>query len=360
MAKPKTRPNGSGTAFRRGKYWCCQVVTGWFIGDDGKSRKITRSKSGFHTKTAALAYAETLRAEQCTKATSLEKLYQVWKQGRYEKLSESRQCAYRIAHEKCKPILSKIISDIDIGNLQDLIAGLTYYPAKDIKQLLSMLYDMAIAQGNATVNLAKYMDLPQLDETEQIPFNDDEIKSLWADYYSGNTFTGYLLLMIYSGMMPGELLQLKKDMIQWGKQEIINCGLKTKKRKRTPIVIADQIIPVLHDLCDKSKSRIGKVLCQNKDSFYEEYYQTLERTGCRRLPPYSCRHTTASALALGNIAPSIIQEVMRHAKFSTTQRYIHIDAAPSLAAVNTLQAGCETEAQENTPNATPNNSSSNG
>jgi len=32
-----------------------------------------------------------------------------------------------------------------------------------------------------------------------------------------------------------------------------------------------------------------------------------------------CRHTTATALALGNIAPSVIQEVMRHTKFNTTQ-----------------------------------------
>ena len=56
----------------------------------------------------------------------------------------------------------------------------------------------------------------------------------------------------------------------------------------------------------------------------------------RKLPPYSCRHTTATALALGNIAPSVIQEVMRHTKFATTQRYIHPDTTSALAAVNQL------------------------
>lgn len=38
------------------------------------------------------------------------------------------------------------------------------------------------------------------------------------------------------------------------------------------------------------------------------------------------------------VAPSIIQEVMRHEKFTTTQKYIHVDAARMLDAVNTLQA----------------------
>lgn len=51
--------------------------------------------------------------------------------------------------------------------------------------------------------------------------------------------------MIYSGMMPGELMQAEKKMTHWDTQEIIGCGLKTKKRKETPIVIADIVVPVL-------------------------------------------------------------------------------------------------------------------
>ena len=77
----------------------------------------------------------------------------------------------------------------------------------------------------------------------------------------------------------------------------------------------------------------------NKDRFYKEYYAALERAGVRGLTPYSCRHTTATALALGNIAPSVIQQVMRHAKFTTTQRYIHPDRASALAEVNTMGKG---------------------
>ena len=60
----------------------------------------------------------------------------------------------------------------------------------------------------------------------------------------------------------------------------------------------------------------------------------MVRCKCRPLTPYACRHTTASALTLQDIPPSVIQEVMRHTKFTTTQRYIHIGVAPMLDAVN--------------------------
>lgn len=152
-------------------------------------------------------------------------------------------------------------------------------------------------------------------------------------------FVGFVLLVIYTGMMPGELFQLKKDIINWDTYEIKGCGLKTKKRKETPIVFSEVIAPLLLDLCQQSQSRVGNVLCMNRDNFYTKYHDTLKLAGVRDLPPYSCRHTTATALALGNIAPSVIQEVMRHTKFTTTQRYIHPDMASAHYAINSLDKG---------------------
>ncbi|MEI3349101.1 MAG: hypothetical protein V8R55_12175 [Dysosmobacter sp.] len=92
-------------------------------------------------------------------------------------------------------------------------------------------------------------------------------------------------------------------MIDWDAYEIRGCGLKTKKRKETPIVFPQLIAPVLLDLPTKSNSRIGNVLCMSRDRFYGEFHAALARCGVRDLKPYSCRHTTATALALGNTSP---------------------------------------------------------
>ena len=271
-------------------------------------------------------------------APSLSHYWDVWSSSAYEKLSASKQSAYRIAWAKLEAVSQYSVEDISVGLLQSLIneKAPTYYPARDIRTLLSHLYHLAIADGVATVDLPSYLTLPKLDEDEPTPFSEADLISFWEHYEAGDSFIGYILLMVYTGMMPGELCILKKDTINWERREIIGCGLKTKERKKKPIVLADFILPVLQGLCDFTEGE--KVLRMNRDRFYAEFHSALERCDVQDLTPYACRHTTATALALGNqVAPSVIQRVMRHKKFETTQRYIHPDDTAALSAVNTLR-----------------------
>lgn len=196
------------------------------------------------------------------------------------------------------------------------------------------LYDRACAQQNVHTNLAKYIELPTLIEGEQIPFNSEEITAFWEDYGNGNLFTGYILLMIYSGMMPGELAECKIEMIDFDKQIIFGCGKKTKKRRSTPIIVADVILPILEQLVEVTPD--SRLLPYDKRNFYKLYNQTLKRCGARDLPPYSCRHTTATVLADIENNITVIQEIMRHSKFQTTERYIHKSTAPMLNAINKI------------------------
>jgi integrase len=329
----RTRPNGAGTVYRVGKSWVCEVTLGY---NPETGKRIRRRKYGFKTKTEALAYAPTLKNESANlKAYNLALYHHTWLQN--ADLSKSKETAYRIAWERLSTVAYVPIGDLDVSSLQSIInKQTTYYPARDIRTLLSHLFKLAIADQKTTVNLAQYLKLPKLEEESPEPFTEDELRALWSAYDRGESLVGYILLMIYTGMMPGELFIFRKDMIDWEKKLIIGCGLKTQVRKKTPMVIADCILPVLQRLCDETPG--DKVLRMNRDSFYACFHDILQRYGCRDLTPYACRHTTATALALGdNIAPSVIQKVMRHSKFTTTQRYIHPDVSDALDAVNTLK-----------------------
>ncbi len=56
------------------------------------------------------------------------------------------------------------------------------------------------------------------------------------------------------------------------------------------------------------------------------------------MTPYSCRHTTATALAITeNIAPETVRKVMRWTTTSQLKRYAHPNDSAALAAVNTLK-----------------------
>ena len=332
----KTRGNGQGCAIKRGSTWTAiWTVETYPDYETKKIHQVRRWKGGFRTKRDALLYAA--NPEPVTESPTLRTYWDGWSSSDMQDLSASKKTAYQIAWGKLASLAAKPMDSLTIGMLQNCVdeKAPTFYPAKDMKVLLSHLFKRAVAEGNARTNLAEFICLPSLEEKEQQPFTELELHKLWQAY-DGDRIIGCILLMIYSGMMPGELLGLKCDMVDLEAREIRGAGRKTKKRKDTPIVFPDHIVPILQHLMETSPSHTGYVVGINRDRFYAEYHAALQGAGVRDLPPYSCRHTTATALALGNIAPSVIQEVMRHTKFTTTQRYIHPDTASARAAVNSI------------------------
>ena len=128
-------------------------------------------------------------------------------------------------------------------------------------------------------------------------------------------------------------------MIDYERLEIYGCGKKTKKRKEVPIVFPDILIPVIETLSEWNhgpKSRADYLQPQYETHWYEAYHAATQRIGVRDLPPYSCRHTTGTEAAKLNLPSHIIQQLMRHSKITTTQRYIHLGTEETHAAVSKL------------------------
>lgn len=336
--RPRTRPNGTGTAYKRGSTWTAQVTVGIKRDPDtGRVQQVRRTKGGFKTKREAFEFCQKLaNAAMPKKHVTFGDLWEQYEKTKFRQLSASKQCGYRTALKRLGDMIYTRIDAVTIADLQGLVDGLTFYCAQDIKSILRHMYRIAMMQGWTSRDLSEYIVLPPKNEHERTPFNDDEIRAIWRGYDGGDTWAGYILLMIYTGMMPGELLHCRKDMIHLASHQIVGAGLKTAERKARPIVIADFLMPVVQALIDYTGD--APLLCDTyKKAFYKKYYDCLDRCGCRRLTPYSCRHTTATACAVGaKIAPSVIQRIMRHAQLSTTQLYIHPDESAVLDAINTL------------------------
>lgn len=339
----RTRPNGSGTAWKRGNVWQAEVVLGYAYDEEkGKSVKRRVTKSGFQTKKAALDYCQTLRAGAPSftpkpEAKTVDYYWTIAK-AQFETKKISKLSAYRYAYDKWEALHNRDVVSLTVKELQAIVdeKASTFYPAKDMKTVMSKVYALALADEVVTVDKSKSITLPLLEEEEAQPWTEDELKKQWDAFEKGHTFVGYILLMDYTGMMPGELMACEKKMIDFDKGQIVGAGKKTSTRKKAPIVFPAYIEPVLRALYDFSPSE--KLLCMNKDNFYKKFKEVTSEIGCRDLPPYSCRHTTGTALALGgNIAPAIIQKVMRHSKYSSTQRYLHPSYDDVLAALNTIE-----------------------
>ena len=344
MSRPKVRGNGQGTAYKRGSSWTACVVIGWRLPEDPSkpSIPIKRTKAGFATKKEALAYCPTLLAGGYAKPKQAPRLSEYWRiysENAMLKIGRSKQDAYKVAWKKLKPLHDARIDTLSLDVMQETVSKVahSHYTQKDCRTVLTKLFERGYAEGFAQKDLPLLIEVMPLNETEQIPFNKAEQKSLWKLYESGNLDACLPLLMIYTGMMPGELQYLKVEHIDLAKKTMYGMNLKTKVRKKTPVVLADCILPVVEDLISHAMPS-GYILSRNKQGFYVRYYAALEAAGCRKLPPYSCRHTTATALAIDkNIAPQTIQRVMRWANTRMLDRYAHPDQADALKAVNKLK-----------------------
>ena len=341
-ARVKSRGNGTGTAFKRGSTWTAQVVYDRvYVADDQPLKKLTRSKGGFKTREDALRYCPILKngPQKEVLAPPLSHYWETYKDGAYTALSASKQQAYRTAWKKLDRIQNTRIDQLTVSDLQQLVSEKcnSYYTTRDVRTLLISLFRIAAAEGYANKDIPTFIQLPALEETEQTPFSQTEQAALWKQYESGDLRAAVPLLMIYTGMMPGEAMRLRVDQIDIENRRIRGAGMKTAVRKKTDIVLADQIIPLVQDLIDHAQPS-GYIWKRDEKIWYEDYHAVLAASGCRDLPPYSCRHTTATALAVTkNIAPQTVTKIMRWSSAKMLDRYAHPDQSDALKAVNKIK-----------------------
>ena len=349
--RAKSRGNGTGCAYYDSvhRYWVAQIVDGYrelppFSLDNPENWKqripIKKTKGGFKRREDALAYCQTLKngRQKPDLAPTLSVYWETFKNGQYEALSASKQQAYRTAWKKLESIKDTRIDQLTVADLQQLVSEKcsSYYTTRDVRTLLISLFRIAAAEGYVRQEIPTFIQLPALQETEQTPFSETEQKALWKQYEKPDIRAAVPLLMIYTGMMPGEAMKLRVDQIDIEGRRIHGAGMKTKVRKQTDIVLADTIIPLVQDLIDHAQPS-GYIWKRDEKEWYENYHAVLKDAGCRDLPPYSCRHTTATALAVTkNIAPQTVKKVMRWSTARMLDRYAHPDQEDALKAVNKI------------------------
>lgn len=339
QTKIHQRPSGTGTACQRPgqKTWTAYLTTSWYLDDNGKRHRKRVSKGGFSTKAEALTYIEKLReSSEKKQAPMLREYWKLYSSGEMESLSDSKQTAYNIAWNKLESISTRRVDTLTVSDLRAVVSANapTFYPARDMKVLLSHLFNLAAADGYANKDLPSFINLPAKNETTREAFTEQEQAALWQCYESGYQDAGIPLIMIYTGMMTGEMTRLEGSMVNFEDNTIIGVGLKTQVRKESPVYFPDDIKPVLAELIGENQ---GRIFTRHKEEIYDRYYAALEKAGVRKLSPYSCRHTTATRLAVTNaIAPQTVKKIMRWSTTKMLDRYAHPDDADARAAIQTM------------------------
>jgi len=166
----------------------------------------------------------------------------------------------------------------------------------------------------------------------------------------GDNFRPFAMACYYAGQRPGELLALR-----WGD---VNFGNRTLTVFRTKVGLGDSIplhptlAAELKALKERRAKEEARVVQDDEHVFLSKggrpqfdyrrpWWGALKRAGLDRrkgLTLYSLRHSFATHY-LEHGAPSDLQQIMGHASYSTTARYVRAVSARARAGIEALDAG---------------------
>lgn len=325
--KSKTRGNGTGSVVKlpNGK-WKAVITLGYAREPDGRVRRQTAVKRCSKKSEAILALEELrhrLDRPDHAEDISVEAIHNLFLQSPdFTQLSKSQQEALGIAWRRCQALYTIPIDELSVAQMQDVIDTQvsSYYPARDIKVLLSHLYKTAKKRELLTYNKTENLDLPPLKKSTKDAFTDAEVQAFWDDYNAGNRFTAYILIMIYTGMRYGELAAVQVSDIHLKDQYLIG-GIKSEAGRNRVIPFGSKLAPVIGALMQSPGNRLLKM---GENTFYTRYWETIDRVGVRKLNPHCCRHTWFTRMAAAGVQPALVAAAGGHADINVAYKnYTH-------------------------------------
>lgn len=306
----KSRGNGTGSVYKRGKVWTCVKVLGYTVDASGAVHKKTVTKSGFKTKKEALEYLPLLTKQQRKASMTWQQMYEAWQPT--HRAGKSTMDCYAAAEKYFAPVWPLTFHEIDIDDLQECMDECPKgkRTRENMKALAGLLYKYAIPRYMATLNLAQYLIVGGGETSEKEALPDEAVKALercagvvpWADY---------VLCQCYLGFRPSEFLAL--DASDYDRQErAFTGGAKTEAGRSRVVTVSPKIQPFVDRLV---KDKIGgPVFCAEDGSkmsieaYRARFYGVLDACGIdnpvleengvrrRRYTPHSCRHTFATLM----------------------------------------------------------------
>ncbi len=241
------------------------------------------------------------------------------------KVTDSTLEWYSLVKKKIKPLLDMSIKDAKLIDLQKIIDPYSPNTQRRIKGVLSQMFDIAIANDITNKNYAQYLTLKKLEKsTKHKPFSNDEVNMLWDNLTLNNV--DIVLIMIYSGVRPNELLKLENENIFISDNYFIT-GSKTDAGTDRYIPINSKIKDLIINRMSDNKYFLNE---KNIYKFTKSHMRGRFDKVCQQLKmehtPHDCRHTFISMMKKADADPLYLKRIVGHADNNITDKvYTHTD-----------------------------------
>lgn len=340
-------PNGFGSVLKLGgkrrKPFAARVTKGWEL--DKKSGKVKQVYDyiGYYKSRpeAMIALAEYNKNpyDIDSKKVTFEDIYDMWAKEKFKDKPITR--GYKFAFNLSEPLHKLTFTDIRKVHMQDIIDNMDKsYSSKSVtKTFYGQLYKFALENDIVEKDYSKFVKVTkESNKNKKEPFSETEIKVLW-DSLDKVENVDMALIMIYTGMRPGELLELETDNIHLNERYLVG-GIKTEAGKDRIIPINKKILPLIRKRIDERNKTLIVNSRGNKmtyNSFLKDYWNPLKGALKMEHTAHECRHTFATMMDNAGANKLSIKRIMGHStKDITDNIYTHKNIEELLKAIDLI------------------------
>ena len=331
--KGRTRPNGAGTAYKRGRTWTAAVVVGWKVNEENHALPIKRTKGGFPTKRDALAHCrELFNAPKQKSAMTMRQIYEAWFGVHAQRVGKSTMDCYKSAWKYFAPLHDLPFNSIDLDDLQECVSECPHgkRTKENMKALSGLLMKYALPRHQTDMNYAEFLYTGNDERSTHPAFTPDQVNAIYS-IIGKVPYADYVYSLIFTGFRPTEFFSLHKEDCCDG---VLYGGIKTEAGKNRAVPVSPRIESIIRERMTSNSPWLFPKLddgSQMTSNYFRKmcFYTVLERAGIQDVPtadspayyvPYSCRHTFANLLKNANGSDKDKAALIGHEDYRTTVR----------------------------------------
>lgn len=311
-------PNGYGSVIklsgnRRRPYLARKTV-----GYDKNKRQIYHIIGYFSTKDEALtALASYNQQDKPEPSITLAKVYQLWYPIHARQVSKSTAESYRNSYNHLSAIISMPIHKIKYRHLQSALdamkeKGLSYASLKKVRSLINQLFAHAIINEWTDKAYGQYLKMGKnIPVKPHKTFTRQQINKLWG---CKTTNADLALILLYSGMRVGELLQLQRSEINL-KQKYFNITTSKTKAGIRIIPIHPRILSIIERRLEKKQKYLFADENDQPLTYAKAATQFTKAMSAIKAKhtTHDCRHTVATLLDAAGANKVARDRILGHA-----------------------------------------------
>lgn len=344
-------PNGFGSISNMGgnrrKPFRARVTKGWeYDKETGKRKQIYVTIGYFKTRKEAMMALSQYHMDPYSidrGTITFAEAYERWSALEYPKMGQSHLYQYKVAYKKAAPIQNMKMKDIRLMHMQAIMDTLKDFSSTTQnrqKMLFRRVFEFCMANDLIDKDYSEYLKtaVAKTDESIHSSYTDHELKLLWKNLnlavplqYSAKDIRDInpvdtILMMIYTGVRPSELLKMEIKDIDLEQRYMVG-GSKTDSGKNRIIPIHDDIYDLFVKRCSSGnkylipyKSDNPPTLQQYRNYMFDPVMKALDLHHL----PHDGRHTFATYADRSEVNEVAVARIMGHKlKSITKQVYTH-------------------------------------